>query len=67
MSEANITNKCPICGDELKIENFQMADVWLDNRKQSLFVCRHCANKAIRRRKWENPLDVFKESKKVVD
>ena len=53
MSGIVMTEKCPVCGDVLSIDSFQMADVWKDNRKQRLFVCRHCANKAIRKRKWK--------------
>ena len=67
MSAGNITAECPICGDKLAIENFQYADVWKDNKKQCLFVCRHCANKKSRRSRWQRPLDVFNESKRSGD
>ena len=63
MSNAKMTNECPICGDELAIENFQFSDVWKDNKKQRLFVCRHCANKSQRKVKWQRPLDAFRAMK----
>ena len=59
MSGMRTTDTCPMCGDVLAIENFQFADVWKDNRKQRLFVCRHCANKASRKRVWRHQLDEF--------
>jgi len=38
--------------------------VWKDNKKQRLFVCRHCANKTAKKTKWVHPLDVFDATKK---
>jgi len=64
MSCDRITEKCPVCGDEMAIENFQFSDVWKDNKKQRLFVCRHCANKTAKKTKWVHPLDVFDATKK---
>lgn len=63
MSMADFTKVCPICGDELHISNFQVADVWKDNKKQRLFVCRHCANRQQSKRNWANPQDEFKRLK----
>ena len=65
MSCDRITEKCPICGDEMAIENFQHAQVWKDGKKQELFVCRFCAIKAQRKRKWANPRDAFDAEKAV--
>lgn len=67
MSGMGTTDTCPMCGDVLAIENFQFADVWKDNRKQRLFVCRHCANKAQRKVKWQRPLDAFRAMKEGGD
>ena len=63
MSTIDIIKVCPICGDELHLDNFTVADVWKDNRKQQLFVCRHCAYKQQRKRKWARPQDEFKRLK----
>ena len=63
MSTTDITKVCPLCGDELHLDNFTVADVWKDNRKQQLFVCRHCAYKQQRKRKWAHPQDEFKRLK----
>ena len=65
MSYDRIIEKCPICGDEMAIENFQHAKVWKDGKKQELFVCRFCAYKAQRKRKWTNPRDAFIAEKAV--
>jgi len=65
MSYDRITEKCPICGDEMAIENFQHANVWKDGKKQELFVCRFCAIKAQRKRKWTNLRDAFDAEKAV--
>ena len=62
MSAADTTRVCPICGDELHLDNFVVADVWKDNRKQQLSVCRHCAYKQ-HERKWARPRDEFKRLK----
>lgn len=63
MSAADTTSVCPICGDELHLDNFVVVDVWKDNRKQQLFVCRHCAYKQQRKGKWARPRDEFKRFK----
>ena len=60
MSTTDITKVCPLCGDELHLDSFTVADVWKDNRKQQLFVCRHCAYKQQRKRKRKHPKDKFK-------
>ncbi len=67
MSMIDATNVCPICGDELHVTNFQVAEVWKDNKKQELFVCRHCVSKAQRKSKWQRPLDAFIASKEGGD
>lgn len=53
MSALDFMKACPICGSVLPMDAFSVADVWKDNKKQRLFVCKTCANKASRKREWK--------------